>query len=104
MKRILTLLTVALFGLAMMGGTAAAHSQDGDDVVLSPTNPHPRVLLIGVDVEAMTFERCVDLAAGQILPKANQHNRVHRGTAGGALIGGGNTHVVAPFTCDALPL
>lgn len=104
MKRTLILLAVASFMLAMMAGTASAHSQDWDDVVLEPTHPHPHVLLIGLDIEAMTYERCVDLAGGEILPKANQHNQVHRGTAGEALIGGENVNVVAPFTCDTLPL
>ncbi len=104
MKRLLTLLTVALLALAMMAGPAAAHSQHWDDIKAPPFEPHPHVLLIGVNLEAQTFARCVDLAAGQILPKANQHNQVHQGTAGDALIGGGNTNLVAPFTCDTLPL
>ena len=103
MKRTGTLLVVALLALAMMAGPASAQSQDWGDVVLQPTHPHPHVLLIGVDFEAFTYERCVDLAGGQALPKANQHNLVHRGRAGAALSGSGKTHVVAPYTCDTLP-
>jgi hypothetical protein len=103
MKRTPALLVAALLALAMMAGPASAQSQDWDDVVLAPTHPHPHVLLIGVDFEAFTYERCIDLAGGQALPKANQHNLVHRGTAGAALIENGQTHVVAPYTCETLP-
>jgi hypothetical protein len=103
MKRTPTLLVAVLLAMAMVAGPASAQSQDWDDVVLQPTHPHPHVLLIGVDFEAFTYERCVDLAGGQALPKANHHNLVHRGTAGAALIGSGKTHVVAPYTCETLP-
>lgn len=105
MKRFVTMLTATLFALAMMVGSAAAHSQDWDDVEDPPFDPHPHVLLIGVDATTLTFERCVDLAGGQTLPMANQHNQVHQGTAGEALVlNGEKTSVVAPYTCGTLPL
>lgn len=102
MRHIMLVVGVALLTVALMAGPAAAHSQAWDDVEDPPFRPHPHALLIDVDLEAGTFARCIDLAAGQVLPRANQHNQVHQGQAGEALIGAGS--VVAPFTCDTLPL
>lgn len=102
MNRIMLVVGLALLTVALMAGPAAAHSQGWDDVEDPPFEPHPHALLIGVDLAAGTFVHCVDLAGGQVLPRANHHNQVHQGRAGEALIGGG--HVVAPFTCATLPL
>lgn len=99
---IMQVVGLVLLMVGLIAGPAAAHSQGWDDVEDPPFEPHPHALLIGVDLATGTFARCIDLAAGQVLPKANQHNQVHQGQAGEALIGGGN--VVAPFTCAMLPL
>ncbi len=73
-------------------------------------DPHPHVLLLGVDAEfpeigppiVNSYERCVDLAHSRSLPKNNHHWKLHFGTAGGNLSGKAGI-LVAPYTCESLP-
>lgn len=60
------------------------------ETVPNPGFPGPPLFPIG-------YERCVDLAGGQALPRNNHHNTVHTGRAGAALAGAG--HLVVPYTC-----
>jgi len=80
MRRVLPLLSVVL----IMGATAAAVSAQGKDWGGIP--PHGHVMLLGaeIDGESLTFDRCVEFAAGAALPNRAHHDSVHTGTAGGS--------------------
>jgi hypothetical protein len=112
MRRTLVLAALMLMSLGLIAGPATAH--DGG---WGPMGEHPHALLIGVEtvpnpgydpddpmsgppVFPVSWERCVDLAGGKPLPKANHHKTVHQGKAGAALFGAG--HMVAPYTCTQL--
>src|SRR5918994_6940102 len=51
--------------------------------------PHPHMLVLGLELDAsgepVGFRKCVDLAAGEVLPLEAHHEQVHFGTAGEAL-------------------
>ena len=111
MRQILAL--VSAIGLLMMlgAGAAAAHPHDWDDVTYM--DPHPHALLIGADFteqDAMPpilvhgYERCVDLAGGQTLPTAAQHNLVHQGQPGQHALPSNAGHLVVPYNCGEVPI
>lgn len=99
MRKVLPFLSAAL----ILGATAAAVSAQGKD--WGPVPPHGHVLLINASTDGgvLTFDRCVEFAAGRKLPKAAHHESVHVGPAGGspfapipgALLEAG--HIVAPL-------
>jgi hypothetical protein len=106
MRRTVVVVALLLMTLGLLAGPASAHGT-GD---WGQMGPHPHALLIGVEtvpnpdypdsgppVIPVSWERCVDLAGGKPLPKANHHNSVHQGNAGRALFGAG--HMVAPYSC-----
>ncbi len=108
---------VSAIGLLMMlgAGAAVAHPHDWDDVTYM--DPHPHALLIGADftvnlppeegeppILVHGYERCVDLAAGQTLPTAAQHNLVHQGQPGQHALLSNAGHLVVPYSCGELPI
>ena len=60
------------------------------ETIPNPGVPGPPLFPIG-------YERCVDLAAGEALPRNSHHGTLHTGRAGQALAQAG--HLVVPFTC-----
>ena len=103
MKRSLIIILGLLLALGLMSGAAVAE----EDPPWDEDFAHGHVLLIGVEVldegedyVVITFRRCVDLAGGKALPKANHHNTVHTGRAGEALFDKAGHAVVptAPLT------
>ena len=109
MRRTGVVVAALLMALGLLAGPAIAKGT-GD---WGPMGEHPHALLIGVEtvpnpafpesgppVYPVSWDRCVDLAGGKPLPKANHHNTVHRGKAGGALSGAG--HMVVPYSCEQI--
>jgi hypothetical protein len=98
MRRVLPLLSAVL----ILGATAAAVSAQGKDWGGVP--PHGHILLINASIDGagvLTFDRCVEFAAGRALPKAAHHESVHTGAAGGSPFAQGALyaagHIVAPL-------
>lgn len=97
MRKFLPLLSAAL----IIGATAATVSAQGKEWVGVP--PHGHVLLLGgeIDGATLTFDRCVEFAAGRTLSKAAHHESVHTGVAGGSPFVQGKLwdagHIVAPL-------
>ena len=92
----------ALLLLAVLPATADASSHPDF------SKPHAHALLLhaetipnpgfpGPPLFPIGYERCVDLAGSQALPRNNHHGTVHTGRAGAALAGAG--HLVVPYTC-----
>ena len=106
MKRIIILATALVLMLVSLVGPASAVEHGPPHL----HDPHPHVLLLGVDAEFFeqgppvvhSYTRCIDLAHSRALPKNNHHWKVHFGTAGANLSGNAG-HLVAPYTCDTLP-
>lgn len=107
MRRVLVAAVTLSLLSVLLAGTASA----GPDHDTGPLEPHPHVLVLGVEVdesgEPVAVRRCVDLAANQPVPLNAHHVHVHFGTAGEALGDAGNFVVpVAPFPSpfdDPLP-
>ena len=103
--RITSLTAAALTALLMVVALpATADASSHPDF----SKPHAHALLLhaetipnpgfpGPPLFAIGYERCVDLAGGQALPRNNHHATVHTGRAGTALAGAG--HLVVPYTC-----
>jgi hypothetical protein len=101
--------TAMMLALAMSLFASAAMAQDRPPPF---DQPHNHVLLIGADVEWVEpapglppyrihgFDKCVPLANGQPVPLNAHHDRVHFGTAGGALVSAG--HLVIPLSIFGL--
>jgi hypothetical protein len=93
--------TVLLAAIAMAIGAMAAPAAAGGH------EPHSHVLLLNAEWEGEgpgtlihSFDRCVELAAGQSLRMRAHHANIHTGRAGGALASAG--HLVAPIpSCAA---
>jgi hypothetical protein len=80
MRKILPLLSAVL----IIGATAATVSAQGKDWGAIP--PHAHVMLIGGEIEGghLSFDRCVEFAAGRVLSTTAHHDSVHTGVAGGS--------------------
>ena len=80
MKRVVLLVSLVV-ALGLLSGTALARGNDWGNVP-----PHGHVMLIGVEVDAgmVTFDRCVELAAGDPLSVPAHHHSVHEGAASGS--------------------
>lgn len=82
MRRFLPLLSAVL----ILGATTAAVSAQGKDWGQIP--PHAHLMLIGGEIDfgagTLTFDRCVEFAAGRALPNTAHHDSVHTGAAGGS--------------------
>ena len=81
MRRLLPLLSAAL----IVGATAATVSVQAKDWGGIP--PHGHVMLLGAAIDEsgiLTFDRCVEFAAGRTLPNTAHHLSVHTGVAGGS--------------------
>jgi hypothetical protein len=109
MRRTAVVAALMLMTFGLLAGPATARGT-GD---WGPMGEHPHALLIGAETVPnpdypasgppafpVSWERCVDLAGGAPLPKANHHNTVHQGSAGAALFRAG--HMVVPLTCAQL--
>jgi hypothetical protein len=62
----------------------------------------------GWTIMEVSYDKCVELAAGKILRGTAHHHSVHRGTAGEALAAAGNVVIplvpFGPYTgCEAVP-
>ena len=111
MRKVLPLLSAML----ILGATAAAAvTAQGKD--WGPIPPHAHVMLIGAEIGAggITYDKCVDFAAGKTLSTTAHHAGVHTGAAGGspfvqgALFNAGKVVVpmapLTPFTgCASIP-
>jgi hypothetical protein len=97
MRKLLPLVSAAL----IIGATAATVSAQGKDWGQVP--PHAHVFLLGAEIDGgnLYFDRCVEFAAGRVLPNAAHHDSVHTGVAGGSPFVQGALwdagHVVAPL-------
>lgn len=104
MRRTLILMAAFALGLLAFATTASAGGHEWH------VEPHGHVMLIGVEMEAVeggslvSFDRCVEFAAGRALKTPAHHHSVHTGRAGGspfvqgALWNAGNAVVpLAPF-------
>lgn len=81
MRRVLALLSVAL----IVGATAAAVGAQAKDWGGIP--PHGHVMLLNAEISEtgiLTFDRCVEFAAGRTLSTTAHHAGVHTGAAGGS--------------------
>lgn len=79
------LLPLLLGGALLMGATAATVSARGKDWGGIP--PHGHVMLLQAEIHVgthLTFDRCVEFAAGAALPNRAHHDSVHTGAAGGS--------------------
>jgi hypothetical protein len=77
-----------------MAGTSAAADEH------LPLPPHPHLLVLGAEVDLenrilLDARSCVHLAGGQALPLKAQHQHVHFGNAGEALLVNAG-HLVIP--------
>ena len=110
MRKILPLLSAML----ILGATVAVVGAQAKD--WGPVPPHAHVMLIGAEVGAgaITYDKCIDFAAGKTLPTTAHHAGVHTGAAGGspfvqgALWNAGKVVVpMAPLTpfqgCETIP-
>ena len=97
LRKVLPLLSAVL----IIGATAATVSAQGKEWVGVP--PHGHVILLGAEINGatLTFDRCVEFAAGRTLSKAAHHESVHTGAAGGSPFAQGALwhagHIVAPL-------
>ena len=82
MRRVLPLLSAAL----IIGATLATVTAQAKDWGGIP--PHAHVMLIGAAIDEstgiLTFDQCVEFAAGRTLPNTAHHDSVHTGVAGGS--------------------
>jgi hypothetical protein len=97
MRSVLALLSAVL----IIGATAATVGAQGKDWGGIP--PHAHVLLLGAEIDqgSLVFDRCVEFAAGAVLPNTAHHESVHTGAAGGSPFVQGALwdagHIVAPL-------
>jgi hypothetical protein len=98
MRKVLPLVSALL----IIGATAATVSAQGKDWGGIP--PHAHVMLLGAEIDGegtLTFDRCVEFAAGRALPNRAHHDSVHTGVAGGSPFVQGALwdagHIVAPM-------
>jgi hypothetical protein len=100
MRKALPLLSAVL----ILGATAAAVSAQGKEWGQVP--PHGHVLLIhaSIDGGTLTFDRCVEFAAGRTLPKAAHHESVHTGAAGGSPFAPGALYAAGHIVVPLAPL
>ncbi len=108
----------SLTGAAAVGAMAALMLAAGPSATADePEFPaHGHVLLLGVEFDysgggprpdIVSYERCVDIAANRDLPLNAQHEHVHFGRAGQALLTAGHVFIpTAPLTpfkdCESL--
>ena len=81
MRRVLALVSVAL----IVGATVAAVSAQAKDWGGIP--PHGHVMLLDAEISEtgiLTFDGCVEFAAGRTLSSTAHHASVHTGVAGGS--------------------
>jgi hypothetical protein len=81
MRRVLPLLTAAL----ILGATVAAVSAQAK--VWGGIPPHGHIMLLNAEISEvgiLTFDRCVEFAAGRTLTTTAHHESVHTGVAGGS--------------------
>jgi hypothetical protein len=108
--RITATLTAMLLAFGLLAAPVAAH--DGHHDSWGPMGPHAHALLLhattvpnpdypqaGPPVFAIAWERCVDLAGGEALPKSVHHQGIHTGKAGAALRERAG-HIVVPYDCE----
>jgi hypothetical protein len=100
MRRVLPLVSAAI----ILGATAAAVSAQGKDWGGVP--PHAHVLLIGAEIDGgnLYFDRCVEFAAGRVLPNAAHHESVHTGVAGGSPFAPGALYAAGHIVVPMVPL
>lgn len=80
MKRFVMLLAALAVVMALSTGPAQAGGHEWH------VEPHGHVMLIGAEIDGdqVTFDRCVEFAAGRILRGPAHHHSVHTGAAGGS--------------------
>ncbi len=100
--------------MLILGATVAAVGTQAKGWGAIP--PHAHVMLIGAELgaTAITYDKCIDFAAGKTLSTTAHHAGVHTGAAGGspfvqgALFNAGKVVVpmapLTPFTgCASIP-
>jgi hypothetical protein len=96
MRKALPLLSAVL----IIGATAATVSAGKD---WGGIPPHGHIMLLGAEIEGgtLTFDRCVEFAAGKTLRTTAHHDSVHTGVPGGSPFVQGALwdagHIVAPL-------
>ena len=81
MRRVLALLSVALIVGATVAAVGAQAKSWGD------VPPHGHIMLLDAEISEvgiLTFDRCVEFAAGRTLSTTAHHASVHTGVAGGS--------------------